>query len=75
MLFEKNRKGVDADVDIAPASHSLSDSGELPPYSHTDISKSEAQVHQTVITDGVFGDLDDNSGPNYRAVSRDELEF
>lgn len=67
MLFEKSRKEPDVAVDIAPAHHSVSDSGDYS-YGAHDISKAEAQGGQAVISDGVFGNMDDHSGPNYRAV-------
>lgn len=63
MLFEKSRKEPDVAVDIAPAHHSVSD------YGSHDLSKTEAQGGQAVMNDGVFGNMDDHSGPNYRAVS------
>lgn len=66
MLFEKHRKDADVAVDIAPAHHSVSDSGD---YGSHDLSKTEAQGGHAVISDGVFGNMEDNSGPNYRAVS------
>lgn len=66
MLFEKSRKEPDVAVDIAPAHHSVSDSGD---YGSHDLSKTEAQGGHAVMTDGVFGNMDDHSGPNYRAVS------
>lgn len=70
MLFEKSRKEPDVAVDITPAHHSSSESGD---YGSHDMSKSEAQGGHPVISDGVFGDMDDGSGPNYRAVSSDAI--
>lgn len=64
MLFEKHRKETDVAVAVAPTQYS--DSGDTPPPYKGDVPHVQHDIE-----DGVFGHVDDSSGPNYRAVSNE----